>query len=308
MAKTDNLTDFLTSLADKIREHTGDTGIINPQDFEDKIDSIASSSSGGGGGFTVTATATYASSYPTQGTFRFILSDGTNISYKNGDLNDYTPTTIENVVGITMPGGGYLELRSGSGISMKKSNENTEKVSATETHWPTVDNTNIFFLLEPCTIDYRYFCLTGDTLITLSDNTQKRIDQLTTQDKVLSYNPITMKLESDFITYTDSQENKEYTEYDVWDFSNGSQIKTVHKHRFYNTDHQKMMYMDEWKIGEHGLTIDGKEIKLLGHVNIKEKVKHYTIFTKNQNYFANGILSGNRYTLPMRLRGEKING
>lgn len=47
MAKTDNLTDFLTSLANKIREHTGDTGTINPQDFENKIDSIASSSGDG---------------------------------------------------------------------------------------------------------------------------------------------------------------------------------------------------------------------------------------------------------------------
>lgn len=47
MAKTDNLTDFLTSLADKIREHTGETETINPQDFESKIDSIASSSGGG---------------------------------------------------------------------------------------------------------------------------------------------------------------------------------------------------------------------------------------------------------------------
>lgn len=51
MAKTDNLTDFLTSLANKIREHTGDTGTINPQDFESKIDSIASSSGGSGDDF-----------------------------------------------------------------------------------------------------------------------------------------------------------------------------------------------------------------------------------------------------------------
>ena len=51
MAKTDNLIDFLTSLANKIREHTGDTGTINPQDFENKIDSIASSSGGGGDDF-----------------------------------------------------------------------------------------------------------------------------------------------------------------------------------------------------------------------------------------------------------------
>lgn len=51
MAKTDNLTDFLTSLANKIREHTKETGTINPQDFESKIDSIASSSGGGSDDF-----------------------------------------------------------------------------------------------------------------------------------------------------------------------------------------------------------------------------------------------------------------
>lgn len=306
MAKTDNLTDFLTSLANKIREHTGDTGTINPQDFENKIESIASSSGGGGNnGFPVSVTAEYANAYPNQGSCRFILSDGTNITYRNKDLDDFTPTIVNNVIGITMPAGGGITLSSGSAIAMNRTSENTRKVEGIPgVSEPWILNAEIIFLLEPCTIDYKFFCLTGDTLITLSDNTQKRIDQLTTQDKILSYNPITLKLEADSITYTDSQENKDYTEYDIWKFSNGSQIKTVHRHRFYNIEHQQMMYMDEWNIGEHGLTIDGKEIELLSHENVKEKVKHYTIFTKNQNYFANGILSGNRYTLPMRLRGE----
>ena len=305
MAKTDNLTDFLTSLANKIREHTGDTGTINPQDFENKIESIASSSGGGGNsGFPVSATATYAVSDPNHGDCRFILSDGTTISYKNGDLDGFTPTIVNNVVGIAMGVAGWIYLISGNAIAMDKSSGNTRKVEGKGPYSTRIGDAEILFLLEPCTIDYNFFCLTGDTLITLSDNTQKRIDQLTTQDKILSYNPITLKLEADFITYTDSQENKDYTEYDIWKFSNGSQIKTVHRHRFYNIEHQQMMYMDEWNIGEHGLTIDGKEIELLSHENVKEKVKHYTIFTKNQNYFANGILSGNRYTLPMRLRGE----
>ena len=45
MAKTDNLTDFLTDIADAIREKKGITSAINPQDFSSEIASIES---GGG--------------------------------------------------------------------------------------------------------------------------------------------------------------------------------------------------------------------------------------------------------------------
>ena len=45
MAKNDNLTDFLTDVADAIREKKGTTGKINPQDFASEIASIE----GGGG-------------------------------------------------------------------------------------------------------------------------------------------------------------------------------------------------------------------------------------------------------------------
>lgn len=46
MAKTDNLTDFLTDIADAIRAKKGTTNKINPQDFSAEIASI----SGSGGG------------------------------------------------------------------------------------------------------------------------------------------------------------------------------------------------------------------------------------------------------------------
>lgn len=45
MAKTDNLTDFLTDVANAIRAKTGESGAIDPQDFSSEIYSI----SGGGG-------------------------------------------------------------------------------------------------------------------------------------------------------------------------------------------------------------------------------------------------------------------
>ena len=52
MAKTDNLTDFLTDIADAIREKKGITGTINPQDFSSEIASIESGGGSGGGSIT----------------------------------------------------------------------------------------------------------------------------------------------------------------------------------------------------------------------------------------------------------------
>lgn len=139
-------------------------------------------------------------------------------------------------------------------------------------------------------------CLTGDMLITLADGTTKRIDAITLADKVLAYNPETMALEADEIIRCDSDKIKTHSEYDVWTFDDGTIIKTVHRHRFYNVERNAMVYMDEWKIGEHGRRRDGVLVTLISHENVEETVNHYTIFTKNQNYFANGLLSGNRYT------------
>nr|DAP17868.1 MAG TPA: Hint (Hedgehog/Intein) domain N-terminal region [Caudoviricetes sp.] len=146
-------------------------------------------------------------------------------------------------------------------------------------------------------------CLTGDTLITLADGTTKRIDTITLADMVLAYNPETMTLEADEIIYCDSDKIKTHDNFDVWTFDDGTIIKTVHRHRFYNVERNAMVYMDKWKIGEHGRRKDGVLVTLVSHENVKETVNHYTIFTKNQNYFANGLLSGNRYTKRLFIEG-----
>ena len=154
-------------------------------------------------------------------------------------------------------------------------------------------------------ISVNAICLTGDTLITLADGSQKRIDEITTADNVLSVNPETNELEADEIIYCDSAENKTHTEYDIYTLSDGTEIKTVHRHRFYNMERQAMVYMDEWNIGEHFIKIDGSSPALVSHEKVIETVKHYTIFTKkNQNYFANGALSGNRFTKKITIKGD----
>ena len=47
MAKNDNLTDYLTDLADGIRAKKGTTEPINPQDFRKEIESISGGGNGG---------------------------------------------------------------------------------------------------------------------------------------------------------------------------------------------------------------------------------------------------------------------
>lgn len=144
-------------------------------------------------------------------------------------------------------------------------------------------------------------CLTGDTLITMADGSTKRLDTIEVGDEVLAIDPETLDYCEDIVTYSDATENKVANEYDIWRFSDGTLIKTVHRHRFYNLERQAMVYMDEWKIGEHTLDENGNGIELVSHETVCERVNHYTIFTEKQNYFANGLLSGNRYTKPMAL-------
>ena len=140
-------------------------------------------------------------------------------------------------------------------------------------------------------------CLTGETMITLSDGTCKRLDQVMPGDRVLCLNPETGALDIDEVVESDALEHKEHTEYDIWTFSDQTVVKTVYRHRFYNLDQQRMAYMDEWKMGEHAYTRSGKKVALVHHERVQEKVRHYTLFTKKwNNYFANNLLSGNRHT------------
>ena len=147
-----------------------------------------------------------------------------------------------------------------------------------------------------------YECLAGDTLITMADNTHKRIDTLSVGDKILAIDPETGDYVEDTITYSDATINKSHSEYTIYTFSDDSFIKVVHRHRLYNIDKQEMVYMHEWAIGERAYREDGKIVELASIEEVKEQVYHYTIFTEKQNYFANGFLAGNRNTQPITIQ------
>lgn len=146
-------------------------------------------------------------------------------------------------------------------------------------------------------------CLTPDTLIDVEEidekgkkrRRRKKLKDIKVGDKVICINPFTLELDTDIVIECDGEMNKKHTCYDNWYFSDETIITTIHRHRFYNVENKKFMYMEEWNIGDHGLNIDNKKIELIKHEHIEEEINHCTLFTeKYNNYFANGLLSGNR--------------
>ena len=160
-------------------------------------------------------------------------------------------------------------------------------------------------------ISYFYTkCLTPDTLIDVEEidekgkkrRRRKKLKDIKVGDKVICINPFTLELDTDTVVECDGEMNKKHTCYDNWYFSDETIITTIHRHRFYNVENKKFMYMDDWNIGEHGLNINNEEIELIKHEHIEEEIKHCTLFTeKYNNYFANGLLSGNRKSKDINL-------
>ena len=150
-------------------------------------------------------------------------------------------------------------------------------------------------------------CLHPTTEIALPDFSTKQLKDIRVGDKVLSLNPMTNEFEEDIVSATDAFMNKFGDDKDIWAFSDGSTITTIHPHEFYSVDDQKFKYIANFNIGERLLKlVDGKlvEVKLEKHENIVEKTPHATLFTqKNNIYFANGILTGNRNSAKLNIRG-----
>lgn len=134
-------------------------------------------------------------------------------------------------------------------------------------------------------------CLNKGTLITMADGTKKKIENIVVGDVVKTY-------AGTGVVYKDEHSNRAFgDDRDIWEFEDGYKIITTYRHEFYNVEKGKMTYLDEWQIGEHGLTEDGKEVKLIKHTNKDVPCKYYSLWCDGgNNYYANGLLAGNRFT------------
>jgi len=136
----------------------------------------------------------------------------------------------------------------------------------------------------------------------MRDWSKKNISEISIGDEILCLNPETQKIDYDVVTICDSDIVKLHTEKDIWKFDDGTEITTIHPHEFYNVNCHKFMYIADFKFGDKIYKEDGTTSCLIDHKNVKEKTRHFTLFTKKyNNYFANKILTGNRYSKKIKI-------
>jgi len=87
-------------------------------------------------------------------------------------------------------------------------------------------------------------------------------------------------------------------QYNLLEFNNGTQLKTIHQHRIFNKEAGKFTYpmTDDTPVGTTSYHVVNKDVTLLNKTVIQEQTEYYNIITKKHiNLFANGILTSCRY-------------
>ncbi len=141
-------------------------------------------------------------------------------------------------------------------------------------------------------------CVTPDTLITLADGTQKRVDELDGNENLLVYNLETGKLDSAPIMFIDSDPASEYNIVKLI-FADGTEVKIIYEHGFWDYDLNEYIYVraDNYAdyVGHYFAKQNGNELEkvMLANVVVEtERTMAYSPVTKGHLcYFVNGVLS-----------------
>ena len=139
-------------------------------------------------------------------------------------------------------------------------------------------------------------CLARGTLIMLTDRTQKPIEEITYNDSLLVWdfdNGCLAKAKPLWIKKAEVTDR-----YNLLEFENGAQLKTINQHRIFNNEAGKFTYpmTDETPVGTTTYHIIDTYTRLISKTVVEEQVEYYNVITeKHINLFANGILTSCRY-------------
>ena len=140
-------------------------------------------------------------------------------------------------------------------------------------------------------------CVTPDTLITLADGTQVRVDSLKGDELLLVWNMETGKLDYAPIMFVDSEEEAEYEIVHLY-FSDGTDVKVIYEHGFWDYDLNKYVYLDRYAEKYIGHTFAKQNGDKLEKVTLTDVVIEKEVTTAwspvtagHLCYFVNGMLS-----------------
>lgn len=128
-------------------------------------------------------------------------------------------------------------------------------------------------------------CLSGDTLITMADGSECRLDCVKVGDMVLTEDGVVARVYRTCRGYFNSY-------HILYTFEDGTVIDETHDHRFYNVDQGFWQLLRNWKIGDHALGQNGEKVALVSIERIDEEAEQFGVWTDFGSYYANGFLSG----------------
>ena len=140
-------------------------------------------------------------------------------------------------------------------------------------------------------------CVTPDTLITLADGTQVRVDSLKGDELLLVWNMETGKLDYAPIMFIDTEAEAEYEIIHLY-FSDGTDVKVIYEHGFWDYDLNKYVYLDRYADKYIGHTFAKQNGDKLEKVTLTDVVIETELTTAwspvtvgHLCYFVNGMLS-----------------
>ncbi len=170
------------------------------------------------------------------------------------------------------------------------------------THYPEYDGETITIRAVYGIANNEDACLAAGTLITLANGSQKAVEELTDDDILLVWNMHTGTFDVAPILFIDSEPIKNYEVINLY-FSDGTNVKVITEHAFWDYDLNKYVYLrkDAAKYIGHWfnkLSIDGSDgyvsvrIQLINVVVQEEQTSAWSPVTYGHLcYYVNGMLS-----------------
>ena len=138
-------------------------------------------------------------------------------------------------------------------------------------------------------------CVTGDTLITLADGSQKRVDQLTEEDLLLAWDFETGAYAAAPAAIYECHGTKEWTVVQL-NFSNGTSVKIVDDHGFFDTSVNDFVFISQENVAEfvgHSFVcVDGDSYTTVTLDSFDIYTEVNSIWTIQVAFYNNSISNG----------------
>ena len=159
----------------------------------------------------------------------------------------------------------------------------------------TVDRYLAKYTYGLVTVGYCW-CFPQGTVVTMADGSQKRIEDIDYDDDLLVWDFDNAKMSSSKPVWL--MKPQVTTKYNILTFSDGSELRTVKRHRIFNKEEGRFTYTmeDETPLGTTTLNAKGEEVTLISKEVVEEPVVYYNLITANHfNCFTSNILTSNRF-------------